>query len=224
MKNYNVEVLFVIDASGSMSKLADDTIGGFNGFIDRQKRMDGKAKVTTTLFNSKATVLYSGVDISEVEKLTEETYQTGGMTALLDAVGETISTTQDRIDETPIEERMDKVIVVIITDGQENVSRKYTKDQIKKMVEHQTKGHGWEFVFLGANIDSFAESSGIGVTKSMDFAFTNEGLTTAYAAVDSAVSSLRSTGSVSAEWTNADVLSNVIETHDSITSLSCDGK
>lgn len=224
MENYNVEVLFVIDASGSMCNLADDTIGGFNGFIDRQRRLDGKAKVTTTLFNTKSTILYSGVDISEVEKLTEKTYQTGGMTALLDAVGETISTAQDRIDETPAEKRMDKVIVVIITDGQENASCKYTRDQIKKMVEHQTKGHGWEFVFLGANIDSFAESSGIGVTKSMDFAFTNEGLTTAYAAVDCAVSSLRATGSVSGTWSNADALSNVIRVQDSVTSLSCDGE
>lgn len=159
----NTEIIFIIDKSGSMSHLAGDTIGGFNGFVKSQQDLDGKATLTTVLFDTTWKTLHDGIDINEVKPMTDSDYVAYGGTAMLDAIGETINRVQDRHDGLGAE-KPEKVIFVITTDGEENSSRKFTKSQIEKMIKHQTNGHGWEFMFLGANMDSVKEAASIGIS------------------------------------------------------------
>lgn len=186
------EMIFVLDESGSMSSLTDDTIGGFNGLIQSQKDKPGSALVTTVLFANNHKTIHNGLDIREVEPMTRDQYRPGGGTALLDAVGDTIQSVQDRHDSLPESERPAHVLFVITTDGQENVSRKYKRDQIKKMIQHQNRGHGWEFIFMGANVDSFAEAASLGVTYSYDYASDPFGINQVYTAMDCVVTATRS--------------------------------
>lgn len=181
----NTEIIFVIDASGSMSHLVGDTIGGFNGFIESQKAIEGKATLTTVLFDSTWKILHDGIDINEVKPMTNADYVASGMTAMLDAIGEVINRVQDRHDELG-SEKPDKVLFVITTDGEENSSKKFNKSQIEKMIKHQTKGHGWEFIFLGANMDAVkeAESIGINSNRSVTYDWSAQGTSTAYATMD----------------------------------------
>ena len=194
------EIVFILDKSGSMFPLIDDTIGGYNGMIDEQKKLDGKAYVTTVLFSTETKKLYDHVDIREVEPMSREVYNPGGGTALLDAIGETIDEVQLRIDNMNAEERPSNVICVITTDGEENSSKTFKKSQIKKMIEHQRNGHGWEFVFLGANIDAMKEASSIGIQYATTYVADSIGTKTVYNAVDCAVSSYRVSGTVSSDW------------------------
>ncbi len=160
----STEIIFVIDASGSMAHLASDTIGGFNGFIESQKALEGRATLTTVLFNSSWRILHDGVDIHEVNPMTKSDYVAGGMTAMLDAIGEVINRVQDRHDELGVE-KPEEVLFVITTDGEENSSRTFKKSQIEKMIKHQTNGHGWKFMFLGANMDAVKEAESIGISR-----------------------------------------------------------
>ena len=160
----NTEIIFVIDKSGSMSHLAADTIGGFNGFIESQKAMEGKATLTTVLFDTNWKILHDGVDIKEVKSMAASDYIAYGGTAMLDAIGEIINRVQDRHDELG-EEKPDNVLFVITTDGEENSSRTFKKSQIEKMIKHQTNGHGWKFMFLGANMDAVKEAESIGIAR-----------------------------------------------------------
>lgn len=191
----NTEIIFVIDKSGSMSNLAGDTIGGFNGFIESQKAIEGKASLTTVLFDSSWRILHNGVDLHEVKPMTTADYVAGGMTAMLDAIGETINRVQDRHDELG-EERPENVLFVITTDGEENSSRKFTKSQIEKMIKHQTNGHGWKFMFLGANMDAVKEASSIGISNdyATNYTYTSKGVCDAYTTLCSATSALRTVG------------------------------
>lgn len=188
----STEIIFIIDKSGSMSHLAGDTIGGFNGFIASQKALEGKATLTTVLFDSTWRILHDGVDIREVQPMTASDYVAGGMTAMLDAIGETINRVQDRHDELGVE-KPEKVIFVITTDGEENSSRKFNKAQIEKMIKHQTNGHGWEFMFLGANMDSVKEAESIGISsnRAVTYDYTSSGVDAIYATMDCMTSSLR---------------------------------
>lgn len=160
----STEIIFVIDKSGSMAHLAADTIGGFNGFIENQKAMEGKATLTTVLFDTNWKILHDGVDIKEVKSMTNSDYIAYGGTAMLDAIGEIINRVQDRHDELG-EEKPENVLFVITTDGEENSSRTFKKSQIEKMIKHQTNGHGWKFMFLGANMDAVKEAESIGISK-----------------------------------------------------------
>ena len=191
----NTEIIFVIDESGSMQHLKSDTIGGFNGFIESQKALDGKATLTTVLFDSTWRILHDGVDIHEVQSMTSSNYTPGGMTAMLDAIGETINRVQDRHDELG-EEKPENVLFVITTDGEENSSRKFTKSQIEKMIKHQTNGHGWKFMFLGANMDAFKEASSIGISSdwSTNYTYTSKGVYDAYTTLSNATCSMRTVG------------------------------
>ncbi len=188
----STEIIFIIDASGSMAHLVGDTIGGFNGFIESQKALDGKASLTTVLFDSSWRILHNGIDLREVKPMTTADYVAGGMTAMLDAIGETINRVQDRHDELGAE-KPENVLFVITTDGEENSSHKFTKRQIEKMIKHQTNGHGWKFMFLGANMDAVKEAESIGISKdySATYDWTCQGTTAVYRTMSCAANSIR---------------------------------
>lgn len=182
----HTEIIFIIDKSGSMGRLKDDTIGGFNNFVESQKD-DTKTTLTTVLFDTSWKILHDGLDVYKIEPMTNNEYVPGGGTAMLDAIGETINRVQDRHDELG-EEKPDNVLFVITTDGQENSSRKFTKADIERMIKHQTNGHGWEFIFLGANMDAVSEATSIGIdaTKSVSYDWTAQGTDALYGTVTAA--------------------------------------
>ena len=188
----NTEIIFLIDKSGSMSNLTKETIQGFNGFVESQKD-DTKTTLTTVLFDSTWRVLHDGIDVYEVKPMTTEDYRAGGYTAMLDAIGDTINRVQDRHDELG-EGKPDNVLFVITTDGEENSSRKFTKSQIEKMIKHQTNGHGWEFIFLGANMDAVKEASNIGIssTRAVSYDWTTCGTDALYSTVTAAACATKS--------------------------------
>lgn len=188
----NTEIIFIIDKSGSMSHLTNDTIGGFNGFIASQKAIEGKATLITVLFDTSWKTLHDGVDIHEVKEMTTMDYIASGGTAMLDAIGETINKVQDRHDELG-EEKPENVLFVITTDGEENSSRKFTKSQIEKMIKHQTNGHGWKFMFLGANMDAVKEATSIGISSNYatNYAYDSKGIGNVYTTMACVTSSLR---------------------------------
>jgi uncharacterized protein YegL len=177
----NTEIIFVIDKSGSMGHLAGDTIGGFNGFIESQKVLEGKATLTTVLFDTTWKILHDGVDIHEVQAMTSSDYMAGGGTAMLDAIGEIINRVQDRHDELGAE-KPEEVLFVITTDGEENSSHTFNKAQIEKMIKHQTNGHGWTFMFLGANMDAVKEAESLGISSSHaeGYSYTTQGVQNVY--------------------------------------------
>ena len=183
------EIIFVIDKSGSMSRLTNDTIEGFNGFIESQKD-DTKTILTTILFDTSWNILHDGMDVYEVEPMTTKDYIAGGGTAMLDAIGETINMVQDRHDE----EKPDNVLFVITTDGEENASKKFTKSQIEKMIKHQTNGHGWNFMFLGANMDAVKEASSIGISNdcAINYNYTSVGTDALYRTMSCAATTVKS--------------------------------
>lgn len=173
----NTDIIFIIDASGSMAPLVSDTIGGFNGFLASQQALEGKATLTTVLFNSSWRILHDRVDIHEVSPMTNSQYSVGGMTAMLDAIGEIINRVQDRHDDLGAE-KPEEVLFVITTDGEENSSKKFTKATIEKIIKHQTNSHGWKFMFLGANMDAVKEAESIGIKKDCSVNYDYSGIGT----------------------------------------------
>lgn len=159
------EIVFVLDQSGSMWGLEKDTIGGYNSFLDKQKEVEGRACISTVLFSDSAKVIHDRVDINEVRHITNEDYQPGGSTALMDAVGGAVSHIARLHKEMDKDKVPGKTIVVIITDGYENASQHYTKQDIKKLITKLQKDEGWEFIFLGANIDAASEAEGYGIRR-----------------------------------------------------------
>jgi hypothetical protein len=199
MSKKKTDIICIIDKSISMTRLVDETIRGFNKFIDAQADVPGKAKVTLVLFDDKYHLQYDGKNLRDVPYLTKETYYTGNYTALLDAVGKTISDVLKRHKK----KSPDNTVVFIITDGQENSSREYTKEQVRDLVTEQQENNNWEFFFLGANIDAFAEAGGIGIEYTHTFSYeaTSSGIGTAYLAATRAVTKSR-TDDDSIDWTN----------------------
>lgn len=159
-----VSINAVIDRSGSMAGLVTDTIGGYNTFLKDQKEVEGEAQLTLCLFNNECTLIHDCMPLNVVPNLSSLTYSPNGGTALLDALGTTIDTVGAKLAAMPEEERPSKVIVLVITDGQENSSKKFTKDQIKAKIEHQRDVYSWEFVFMGANIDAVGEGTSLGIS------------------------------------------------------------
>jgi uncharacterized protein YegL len=186
------EVVFLLDRSGSMAGLESDTIGGFNGFVKRQCELDGKTVLTTVLFDDQYEVLWQGADADKV-KLTDKEYYVRGCTALLDAVGKTISEVGRRFSQTPEEQKPGSVIVVITTDGMENASREFGYEKIKQMIGHQQEKYNWEFIFMGANIDVVQEADHLGIQaeNAYDFEATDEGVEKMYTKMSEAVSEMR---------------------------------
>ena len=163
MRQDYCDITLVLDESGSMEPLENDTIGGVNKFLSDQRKQPGKCVCSIMKFNHEDHPVFTGRPIQEAPDLTTGTYSPNGNTALLDALGRAITEAGDRFRAMAETERPGKVIVVVITDGEENSSRRYTKSQVKEMIERQTNTYKWEFVFLGANIDAFAEAGGLGI-------------------------------------------------------------
>lgn len=198
------EIVLILDKSGSMHGLESDTIGGINAVIEKNKALPGEATVTTILFNEKSQTLHDRVDIREVKPLTERDYQTQGCTALLDAVGAAI----EHIDKVqrymPEGYKADNVLFAIATDGLENASRDYTYSDVKRLIGSRQE-MGWEFVFLGANIDVAAEAERIGVRRdrAVKYACDSAGTEAVFESVAKASASVRRCGSVAPDWAGA---------------------
>lgn len=206
MRENLTEMVFVLDRSGSMSGLAADTIGGFNELIEKQKKLEGDAYVTTVLFDHEYEVLHDHVALKDVAPLTDKEYFARGSTALLDAVGRTINAVGARLAATPEEERPAHVVFVITTDGMENASREYTAKQVREMVEHQQQKYSWQFVFLGANMDAVSEARNLGISAkyAADFTPSHSGVRKMYSmALDSVMSGKRTGVSLSDDWKSA---------------------
>lgn len=165
MKKALTEIVYILDRSGSMSGLEADTIGGFNSMIEKQKQTGEKAYVSTVLFDDRTEVIHDRVPIEKVDKITNKEYFVRGSTALLDAVGGAIKHIINIHKYAREEDRPDKTIFVITTDGMENASINYNYKQVKKMIEKEQKEYGWEFIFIGANIDACAEAERFGIKK-----------------------------------------------------------
>lgn len=167
MRKDLVDITLVIDKSGSMQKLVGDTIGGVNKLIADQRKVEGDANVSIVLFDTTTSFLCNGTPLKGVPELNEYNYKPSGNTSLLDAVGTAINATGGRLRAMPEHERPAKVVFVIVTDGEENSSRTFTKPQIKAMIEEQSGKYSWDFVYLGANVDAFHEASQIGIAGTL---------------------------------------------------------
>lgn len=198
MKNNFIELVFILDRSGSMSGLEKDTIGGFNSMLEKQKAADGECRITTVLFDNNYTLLHDRIDIRAVSPMTDEEYFVGGSTALLDAVGRTINKLVNVQKSTAEDFRAEKVMFVIITDGEENSSREYSADKVREMIEREKTEYDWEFIFLGANIDAVQTASrfGISADRAVDYVPDGEGTRLNYEAMAETIACFRESGVV----------------------------
>ncbi len=202
MKKNLTEMVFILDKSGSMSGLEKDTIGGFNAMINKQKKQDGEAFVTTILFDNESETIHDRVPLDKIQPMTEDDYTVGGCTALIDAIGqavEHISTIHKYAREEDIPEH---TIFVITTDGMENASKKFDSKTVKKMIEKKKKKHGWEFLFIGANIDAVetAKHFGIDKNRAVNYKADARGTQVLYESVGNAIGGMRATACISEEW------------------------
>ena len=202
MKKNLTEMVFILDKSGSMSGLEADTIGGFNGMIERQKKEEGEALVSTVLFSDESTVIHDRVDLRKVEPLTDRQYFVGGCTALIDAIGGAIHHIGNVHKYAREEDRPEHTIFVITTDGMENASRRYSSDKVKAMVQRQKEKYGWEFLFLGANIDAVETAAHIGISEDRAVRFHSDsaGQALNYAEVSEAVRTVRACAPLTRRW------------------------
>ena len=200
-RNDLTELVFILDRSGSMAGLESDTIGGFNGLIDKQKKVDGKAFVTTVLFDNQQKTVHDRVDLAEVAPMTEKEYYVGGSTALLDAVGDTVTHIEKIHKYVRPEDVPAHTMVVITTDGMENSSHRWRAADVKKLVEKKKEG-GWEFLFLGANIDAVSEAArfGIDADRAVRYCNDSEGVRKNFSAVGKAMAHLRRDSCMPASW------------------------
>ncbi|MBR0210505.1 MAG: VWA domain-containing protein [Firmicutes bacterium] len=200
-RNDLTELVFILDRSGSMAGLESDTIGGFNGLIDKQKKVDGKAFVTTVLFDNQQKTVHDRVDLAEVAPMTEKEYYVGGSTALLDAVGDTVTHIEKIHKYVRPEDVPAHTMVVITTDGMENSSHRWRAADVKKLVEKKKEG-GWEFLFLGANIDAVSEAARFGIDADRAVRYCNdpEGVRKNFSAVGKAMAHLRREACMPASW------------------------
>jgi uncharacterized protein YegL len=202
MKKNLTELVFILDKSGSMAGLEADTIGGFNAMIERQKQANGEARVSTVLFSTQSTVIHDRVDLRKIEPLTRRQYFVGGCTALIDAIGGAIHHIGNVHKYAREEDRPEHTIFVITTDGMENASRAYTSDEVKAMVQRQKEKYGWEFLFLGANIDAVETAAHFGIGEDRAVTFHNDSVGQAlnYAEVSVAVSQVRANAPLGRDW------------------------
>lgn len=197
-----VQIICILDRSGSMRSLASDTIGGYNSFLEKQKRESGRAEVTTVLFDDKYEKIAEGIDIQKAPELTSAEYYARGTTALLDAVGRTIMDTAGRMEKEGVCPEKRRVLFLIMTDGLENASKEYDKASVKAMIDSATNDYKWSFIFMGANIDSVAEAAKLGISSrhAMNYAPSKAGIRKSFDRMGAAASEVRESGSVSEEW------------------------
>lgn len=202
MRKNLTEIVFILDRSGSMGGLERDTIGGFNSMIEKQKKEDGEAYVSTVLFDNHQEVIHDRVNLQEIQPMTDREYCVRGSTALLDAIGGAIHHIGNIHKYAREEDRPEKTMFVITTDGMENASRKYDYNRVKAMIERQKEKYGWEFIFLGANIDAAKEAArfGISADRAVTYHADHKGTAVIYEAVCDAVCSVRASRPMSADW------------------------
>ena len=196
------ELVFILDCSSSMAGLEKDTVGGFNSMIARQKREAGEAVVSTVLFDSQSAVIHDRVPLPKVTPMTEKEYCPGGCTALLDAIGGAIHHIGNIHKYARREDVPEKTLFIITTDGYENASRRYDYETVRKMIEREKEQYGWEFLFLGANIDAAREAArfGIHADRAVNYKCDVEGTALNYEVIGDAVCSVRASKPLSASW------------------------
>ena len=202
MKKDLTEVVFILDKSGSMSGLEKDTIGGFNSLIEKQKKEPGEAIVSTVLFSDYSKVIHNRIDIKEIPLLTAKEYYVSGCTALLDAVGNAINFINKKHNESKEDEVPEKTLFIITTDGQENASREFTYDKVKNLIENMKEKHKWEFIFLGANIDTVTEARRFGIDEdnAVTYNCDETGVELNYKCLGDAISKVRTDKCLSKSW------------------------
>ena len=211
MKNNTTELVFILDRSGSMAGLESDTIGGFNGMIEKQKGQEGACYVSTVLFDNESEVLHDRLPLAEVPPMTKEQYYVRGCTALMDALGDAIRHIGNIHKYARPEDVPAHTMFVITTDGMENASSRYSSDQVKEMIKRQQEKYGWEFLFIGANIDAVETAAhyGIRADRAVNYVSDREGTHKLYRTVERAVSFMRADTPIEADWSeelNADYL------------------
>lgn len=202
MKKNLTEIVFILDRSGSMSGLEADTIGGFNSMIEQQKQGEGEALISTVLFDNVSEVIHDRVPVKSVALLTREDYSVRGCTALLDAIGGAIHHIGNIHKYAREEDVPEHTLFVITTDGMENASRRYDSETVKNMIERQKAKYGWEFLFLGANIDAVETASrfGIGADRAVNYHADSEGTKLNYEVVSEAICAVRCSAPLTSEW------------------------
>ena len=203
MRKNMTEIVFILDRSGSMSGLEADTIGGFNSMIEKQKKENGEALISTVLFDNVSEVIHDRVPVQKVEPMTDRDYSVRGCTALLDAIGGAIHHIGNVHKYARNEDVPEHTLFVITTDGMENASRRYDSEKVKKMIERQKEKYGWEFLFLGANIDAAAEAKRFGIDESMaaNYHCDEVGTVLNYEVISEAITSVRTSAApLSADW------------------------
>ena len=196
------EIVFILDRSGSMAGLESDTIGGFNAMVEKQKNQEGEAVLSAVLFSNYSTVIYDRTDIRKVEPLTESQYFVGGCTALLDAIGGAVHHIGNVHKYAREEDRPGKTVFVITTDGMENASRYYSYSEVQRMVKHEQEKYGWEFLFLGANMDaiSAARSFGIREDRAVRYACDGVGTSLNFEVASRTIAKVRSGEQIEEDW------------------------
>ncbi len=204
VKNNITELVFILDRSGSMGGLESDTIGGFNSLIEKQKKQDGECYVSTVLFDNVSEVIHDRVKLAEIKPMTDKEYFVRGCTALIDAIGGAIHHIGNIHKYARPEDVPEHTMFVITTDGLENASHKYSSDEVKKMVERQKEKYGWEFLFIGANIDSVetAKHFGIGADRAVNYHADKQGTAVLYDTVAETVCCMRASRPIESDWSD----------------------
>jgi len=197
MRKDLTEVVFILDRSGSMAGLEEDTIGGFNSLINKQRKEEGEAIISAVLFDDRMEVLYDRIPLGRIEPMTDAQYYVRGCTALLDAIGSAIHHISNVHKYAREEDRPEKTLFIIMTDGMENASRRYDYKKVKKMVKKSKEKHGWEFLFLGANIDAIkvAGSFGVSADRAVNYESDREGTALNYRVLSETISAVRRSSS-----------------------------
>jgi len=200
--NDKTKVVFILDRSGSMNHLREDTIGSFNSLVEEQRSKEGECIISTVLFDNYVDVLHDNLDIEKVKTMTEDDYFTRGTTALLDAIGITINRTIGQYKDLYREERPDNVMFVIITDGMENASKRFSYSKIKKMISNTEEEFKWEFIFVGANIDAVREGARLGIRRerAVNYKPDRKGNKVVYESVGKTITQYRTTSMIGESW------------------------